>query len=295
MYFNTFDLLITVTSFGCIPSQESHCDCFPPCYRKFSLIEKEKRSIQPIIYADNTQTLMECIDLAFQHKGLALNYQSESLVKRSLKVARNFTWNLQSHWQLVHLYFNCHVLQCPENVTMGTLVRDINFNYFSLYQQPIVATNYICVPEIGVFILNTDPVGFRNASLNCFHTTAESCVSLAHVASEKRTKFLSKLLKEHNQQHFQQNNNRTERVHLAYVDLQYNRTRSPNKMEFFNSMGESLDRIPYRAWEPGSPKASLQLINASCVALTIRSTWLTVDCQRKLPYICEIFTSSRNN
>uniref|UniRef100_A0A1A9VN76 C-type lectin domain-containing protein n=1 Tax=Glossina austeni TaxID=7395 RepID=A0A1A9VN76_GLOAU len=293
MYFNKFGLLITITSFGCIPSQESNCDCFS-YYRKFSLIERERRSTQPIIYADNTQTLTECIDLAFQYKGLALNYQSERLLKRPLKVARNFTWDLQSHWQLVHLYFNCHVLQCPENVTKGTLVRDANFNYFSLYQEPIVATNYICVPEIGVFILYMDPVGFRNASLNCFHTTTEACVSLAHVASEKRTKLLSKLLVERNQ-YFEQNNDKTERVHLAYVDLYYNRTRSPNKMEFFNSMGESLDRIPYRAWEPGSPQASLQLINASCVALTTRSTWLTVDCQRKLPYICEIFTSSRKN
>uniref|UniRef100_A0A1B0AH06 C-type lectin domain-containing protein n=1 Tax=Glossina pallidipes TaxID=7398 RepID=A0A1B0AH06_GLOPL len=246
-----------------------------------------KRSTQPIIYADNTQTLTECIDLGFQYKGLALNYQSERFVFTA--VARNFTWDLQSHWQLVHLYFNCHVLQCPENVTKRTLVRDANFNYFSLYQQPIVAPNYTCVPEIGVFILYMDPVGFRNASLNCFHTTIDSCVSLAHVASEKRTKFLKR------NQYFEQSNDKTERVHLAYVDLHYNRTRSPNKMEFFNSMGESLDRIPYRAWEPGSPKASLQLINASCVALTARSTWLTVDCQRKLPYICEIFTSSRNN
>uniref|UniRef100_A0A1A9WA45 C-type lectin domain-containing protein n=1 Tax=Glossina brevipalpis TaxID=37001 RepID=A0A1A9WA45_9MUSC len=200
---------------------------------------------------------------------------------------------MQNHWQLVHLYFNCHVLQCPENVTKGTLVKDTNFNYFSLYQQPIVSTNYVCVPEIGVFILYTNPLSFRNASLNCLHTSTESCVSLAHVASEKRTNLLAKLLKENNQ-HFEQINVKSKKVHLAYVDLHYNRTRSPNKLEFFNSEGESLDRIPYRAWEPGNPKTSSQLVNASCVALNIRAKWLTIDCQRKLPHICEIFTSFHN-
>ena len=42
--------------------------------RKFYLIKAYHRSLEERLFVDNVQTLEECIELANQYKGLALNY-----------------------------------------------------------------------------------------------------------------------------------------------------------------------------------------------------------------------------
>lgn len=110
-------------------------------------------------------------------------------------------------------------------------------------------SDYICLPEIGLFVLQTLPDTYENATHNCHHIQSH-CGSLAHVASQQRTEALAGLLQKYNdQQTFQLKN----RVYLAYVGLKYNASWAKG-VEFFNSEGENLKYFPYRAWEAGSPK-----------------------------------------
>ncbi|TMW45913.1 hypothetical protein DOY81_009010 [Sarcophaga bullata] len=162
--------------------------------KRFYLIKANHRSLEERFFVDNVQTLEECIDMAVQYKGLALNYAPRERFKhlfRESKISRDHFWNQPQ------LYFNCHILRCPENTTMKTLVNDNSFNYYSMYRPPLASTHYVCLPEVGLFLLQTMPETFENASWNC-RFAHNFCGSLPHVATSMRTNALTQLLIQHN-------------------------------------------------------------------------------------------------
>ncbi|XP_075167918.1 uncharacterized protein LOC142240085 [Haematobia irritans] len=259
---------------------------------KFHLIKQYHRSLGDKLHVDNVDSLESCIQMANTYKGLAFNYRSYSRSSTdeddiAPKISRDH------YWEQPQLYFNCHILQCPETTEFKTLINDSTFDYYSLYEEAIFP-NYVCIPQVGLFILyTTNMETFQNASLNCQKIIIESaidklyCGSLAHIASSRRTNALVYIMKEYNDRQIMLK--LKPKINLAYVGLYYNRSRT-QRFQMFNMDDESLDCFPYRAWEPGNPKMSSQFTNSSCVALTSHGTWVTVECNRKLFYFCEILT-----
>ncbi|KAH8269477.1 hypothetical protein KR018_003886, partial [Drosophila ironensis] len=263
---------------------------------EFHLVrECQRASVDDAIALENVSSLEDCANLAIELRGLALNYapggpkRSENLFKT--KISLNNT-EREKHrrsrltvFQQPGEFFNCHVLQCPQNTSFAGMVNDSRFDYYSLYGRPTVVQNYNCVPEVGLFVMFTQPSSYLNASLTCTNAT-EFVGSLAHIASEFRSRFLAQWLLEFNRKLGKLPPEPN--VFLAYVGLAYNRSAALNPLDFRNAQGESLDCFLYRAWEVGHPRLSPELANASCVALTVQGTWQTLNCDRELPFICEI-------
>ncbi|XP_061389553.1 uncharacterized protein LOC133324730 [Musca vetustissima] len=282
VFITAFISLKLVTTLTC---KENHIDL----RYNFYLLKSSHRSLADKLHVENVESVELCKQITRQYKGLAFNYNTKENYSNKGTITGNISRD--HYWEQPQLYFNCHILKCPEGVSSKTLISDRSFDYYSLYEKLIVAKNYICIPEVGLFTLNTEPETFENATLKCRKQNADEfttgCGSLAHIASETRTTALTQILLEHNQK--QEEINLKSKINLAYVGLSFNRTRG-QRFEMFNMDDDSLKCFAYRAWEPGNPKMSSNLRNTSCVALSSHSTWLTVDCKRKLPYFCEILT-----
>ncbi|XP_017070110.2 uncharacterized protein LOC108107205 [Drosophila eugracilis] len=264
---------------------------------QFHLVRQcQRASADDALALENTSSLEECVSLAHDMRALALNYAPGG-PKRRLNLYDQRTFGKESQKQQ-HLrsrlsvfeqpgeFFNCHVLQCPQNNTFSGMVNDSRFDYYSLYGRPTVIRNYSCLPEVGLFVVYTQPSTYLNASLTCSNSS-EFTGSLAHIASEHRTSFLAQWLMEFNRKSQPRKSN----VFLAYVGLVYNRSTSLSPLDFRNSQQESLQCFLYRAWDAGHPRLGQELTNASCVALTPQGTWQTLKCERELPFICEIHTA----
>ncbi|XP_019890868.1 uncharacterized protein LOC101895417 isoform X2 [Musca domestica] len=250
----------------------------------FYLLAESHRSLGEKLHIENVDSLETCKQLTRLYKGLAFNYgPKDRLRNKAGNTSRDH------YWEQAQLYFNCHVLKCPERESSKTLINDSSFNYYSLYDQLIAVPHHICVSQVGIFTLSTNPETFVNASMQCQkpNNDTKQCGSLAHIASEKRTTSLARILTEYNEK--QEEIKLKSKINLAYVGLHFNRSRG-NHFEMFNMDDDSLRCFGYRAWEPGNPKMSSNLRNTSCVALSSHGTWLTVDCKRKLPYFCEVLT-----
>ncbi|ALC40747.1 CG13587, partial [Drosophila busckii] len=240
---------------------------------------------------ENTSTLEDCMELARELRGLALNYapggerggrnlleqqpqnaDGKGTARRRYMDARR----VLSVFEQPGEYFNCHVLQCPQNVSFAGMTNDSRFDYYSVYGRPTALQNVSCVAEVGLFVIFKQPSNYLNASTVCSNSS-EFFGSLAHVVSELRTASLARLL--HSEQ--------LSPLYLAYIGLQYNRSISLQPLDFRNAEQESLLCFLYRAWHAGYPRISLET-NSSCVALTPLGTWQTVNCEHELPFICEI-------
>ncbi|XP_018803912.1 PREDICTED: uncharacterized protein LOC108978212 [Bactrocera latifrons] len=274
---------------------------------KFSLVRTCQRSEMPAIAYKNVFTLEDCVREGKLARGLALNFGTRLrskqmvggsdafaiLLTRLQQITRpNSTHNKENRrsvWQQPQHHFNCHILACPENNTIRSLVNDSRYDYYSLYGEPIATRNYTCVPQVGLFQLQVRSASFVNATLYCRNATDIGGVAmLAHVASALRTDAFAALLRNYNEAARQQR----ERQHtLAYVGLHFNRSYSSEAIEYRNTEQEHLHCFQYAAWAPGHPLTGEILANVSCVAVSDGNTWLTVDCERELPSICEIYTS----
>ncbi|XP_017061754.1 uncharacterized protein LOC108101789 [Drosophila ficusphila] len=279
---------LTLGSLNC-PTEKSHS-------LQFHLVRQcQRASANDALALENTSSLEECTNLAHELRGLALNY-SPGGSKRSTNVFEQRPYGKEGQKQQ-HIrsrfsvfdqpgeFFNCHVLQCPQNSTFSGMVNDSRFDYYSLYGRPTVVKNYSCIPEVGLFVVFTQPTVYLNASLTCTNSS-EFIGSLAHIASEHRTKSLAQWLLQFNRKSQSERN-----VFLAFVGLVYNSSTSLNPLDFRNSQKESLNCFLYRAWAAGHPRLGQELTNASCVALTPQGTWQTLHCERELPFVCEMHTA----
>ncbi|XP_022222663.2 uncharacterized protein LOC111074247 [Drosophila obscura] len=281
-----------------------NCPTDAPIPLQFHLVRECQRALADDALAlESTSSLEDCANLARELHGLALNYAPGGSTRNRNKFIQPISGNSSSArqkdlrsrltvFEQPAEFFNCHVLQCPQNSTFGGMVNDSRFDYYSLYGRPTTLQNYSCVPEVGLFLVYTHPSSYLNASLACSNSS-EFDGSLAHIASESRTRTLSQWLLDFN---------RSTRpvleaepmpdIFLAYVGLAYNCTTSLSLHDFRNAQHESLMCFLYRAWDVGHPGLGLQRANASCVALTPQATWHAISCERELPFICEIFTAS---
>ena len=148
---------------------------------------------------------------------------------------------------------------------------------------------------IGMFVLYKDHSNYSVAYRNCSLIGG----NLAHIVSESRTNKISKYL--------EMSTNSSTKETLAYVGLNessYNR--------FLTSYQEPIKCFQYRAWAPGHPSYELKiklktiktifnyLFNFSeirkpgCVAITPESSWKVFNCNHKLMFVCELFSSGPN-
>ncbi|XP_050327292.1 uncharacterized protein LOC126757428 isoform X3 [Bactrocera neohumeralis] len=226
----------------------------------------------PAIAYKNAFTLEDCVREAKSARGLALNFGTRlrskqmgagsdafaillTRLQQSMITRPNSTHNKenrQSVWQQPQHHFNCHILACPENNTMRSLVNDSRYDYYSLYGESIATRNYTCVPQVGLFQLQVRSASFVNATRYCRNATDIGGVAmLAHVASALRTNAFAALLRNYNEAARQQR----ERQHtLAYVGLHFNRSYSSEAIEYRNIEQEPLHCFQYAAWAPGHPR-----------------------------------------
>ncbi|XP_053963547.1 uncharacterized protein LOC128866670 [Anastrepha ludens] len=299
-----FLIIILTSSSSASCSRDSHLDNL-----KFSLVRTCQRSEMSAIAYKNTATLEDCVRATIGVRGLALNFGTRARSKQNLKGSKVFEIllteqqlqqitrpndgrydeNHQSVWQQPQAYFNCHMLACPENNTLRSLVNDRRYDYYSLYGELVASHNYSCIPQVGLFQLQVLPTNFLNATKFCRNITGVAGIAtLAHVASAARTDAFAELLSTYNE-HARQMRGR--QYTLAYVGLHFNRSYTTQSIEYINMDDEPLRCFQFVAWAPGHPRTSANFANISCIAVTKERTWMTVDCERELPFICEIYTS----
>lgn len=102
---------------------------------------------------------------------------------------------------------------------------------------------------------------------------------LAHIATERRTNEISRLL-------LKSLDLSSQNETLAFVGL--NET---TRGKFRTSNSEPLECFDYRAFAPGHPPEIRKL---SCVALTQKSSWKVISCIKRVMFICEIFARGPN-
>ncbi|XP_002050359.2 uncharacterized protein [Drosophila virilis] len=267
---------------------------------QFQLVRQCQRAATTEALAlESTPTLEACMKLARELRGLALNYAPGGPERRTNRFEQQprDAYDKEARKRLTVFeqpadFFNCHVLQCPQNISFAGMLNDSRFDYYSLYGRPTALHNISCVPHVGLFVFYTRPASYLNASRSCSHAS-EFSGSLAHVASEARTYALSRWLFEYNKQ--RAGEQPVPGIFLAYVGLQFNSSSSLRPMDYRNAQQESLLCFLYRAWHEGHPRSGGSQANASCVALTPKGTWQTLSCERELPFICEIFTPARSS
>lgn len=134
--------------------------------------------------------------------------------------------------------------------------------------------NSTCIPSVGMFVVFIDRANYSAAYNACSSIGG----NLAHIASEMRNIELSRLLR--------LSTNSSSKVRSAFVGL--NETA---RGKFFTSSNEPLSCFNYRAWAPGHPP---EVRKTGCVAITPEASWQVFNCNRKLLFICELFTSGPN-
>lgn len=114
---------------------------------KFHLVRQcQRASAHDALALENVSFLEDCANLARELRGLAINFAPGG-PKRSSNIfeARPFTnvTEKQKHirsrltvFEQPGEFFNCHVLQCPQNSSFSGMVNDSRFDYYSLYGRP---------------------------------------------------------------------------------------------------------------------------------------------------------------
>uniref|UniRef100_A0AAG5CXA5 C-type lectin domain-containing protein n=1 Tax=Anopheles atroparvus TaxID=41427 RepID=A0AAG5CXA5_ANOAO len=256
-----------------------------------------QRSNRTVIGLANVKTVRECADLARHKQALAFNYAPAGRNRSNLfVVAKELEQNSSSRpspWQPKQLpssdgvefgfedFYNCHVLACPEHRNLSTIVNDTRFDYYSLYARALPSANASCVPSIGMFLFEETKLNYSNAYNSCVSLGG----SLAHIVSDARTFHLAKFISALPRTNESSSNVSSTGISdpVFYVGL--NET---VRDRFYTSSDESLDCFTFRAWEPGHPERNRP---PGCVALTEEGSWKVLNCNRSLPYICELHTS----
>jgi len=107
--------------------------------------ECQRAATDDALALENTSSLEECMNLTRQLRGMALNYapggrkrqrnhfvhppENESRREKDARRRLNV-------FQQPGEFFNCHVLQCPQNISFAGMVNDSRFDYYSLYGRP---------------------------------------------------------------------------------------------------------------------------------------------------------------
>lgn len=100
--------------------------------------------------------------------------------------------------------------------------------------------------------------------------------ALAHILSEGRTNGLSKYVRS------QRNDTRLD---IAFVGLNFTRENA----KFRTAELEPIHCFLYRAWHPRHP---IVVPNKDgCVAISTANSWKMYSCRKRLPFICELYTS----
>jgi len=114
--------------------------------KQFHLVrECQRAATDDALALENTSSLEECMNLTRQLRGMALNYapggrkrqtnhfghppENESRREKDARRRLNV-------FQQPGEFFNCHVLQCPQNISFAGMVNDSRFDYYSLYGRP---------------------------------------------------------------------------------------------------------------------------------------------------------------
>ncbi|XP_065080578.1 uncharacterized protein LOC135703316 [Ochlerotatus camptorhynchus] len=254
---------------------------------RFHALRHCQRSNRTIVGLINTETVAECAEYARKKRGMAFNFGPKNrndtnlfdVLKAQQAIKANRSAIVPKGTDTITTdpeeFFNCQVLECPENQHLSTIVNDTRFDYYSLYTRPLPSGNVTCLPSVGMFVFSDRKVNYSLASNECRSLGG----SLAHVASEVRTNMLSKMVATEGPM-LKNATNKTER---AYVGL--NET---IKGMFLTSGNEPLDCFLYRAWSPGHPSKTRQ---PGCVAITSNSSWTVQSCNKSIRFICELHTS----
>ncbi|XP_021914249.1 uncharacterized protein LOC110827162 isoform X2 [Zootermopsis nevadensis] len=217
----------------------------------FYLVQTCSRSKMKIIARANLTTPDRCALFALQKRGLAFNFSPPGLME-----GRN----------------TCIVCDCPEFETLASLKKDLRYDYYSLYGNPLPSIDHTCIPKLGVFQLHPERLNFAQALNSCRTNNSE----LAHVISELRTTALSSLV-------MQLGGNRGPK--RAYVGLEDRKVEG----RFTTTMGEPLNCFDYIAWAPSEPRD--RLADEDCVVLDSYKQWGVTKCSTRMPYLCELWPS----
>lgn len=264
---------------------------------KFFPLRHCQRSNQTVIGYFDVESLEECVEMSIEKRGLAFNFSPKNRYKKNLyeiKRLNESKTNLQPQSNQNDFY-NCEVLECPEYRNLSSMINDTRYDFYSMYTQPprelekihfseivlltfqyfLASENATCVPSVGMFMLFKERSNYSVA----FNVCSSIGGSLAHIASDVRNVKLSKLL--------EISTNSSSKERTAYVGL--NETQRDS---FYTSFREPLSCFNFRAWAPGHPP---EVRKPGCVAITIDSSWKVFNCNRKLMFICELFTSGPNS
>ncbi|XP_058056605.1 uncharacterized protein LOC131207983 [Anopheles bellator] len=249
---------------------------------RFHLLRHCQRSDRNIVGLASTRTVRECADLARTTQGLAFNYAPTGRNGSNwYDVVNEVTGNnsTPAPWKTTTTtsspfadLYNCQVLDCPEYRNLSTIVNDTRFDYYTLYGRVLPSTNATCVPSIGVFLFEDTKLNYSRA-YNACQTFGGS---LAHVASDMRTFHLSRIISDV----ARGNESSATEYYVGLNESIYDR--------FYTSADERLECFTFRAWAPGHPARNRV---PGCVALTGEGSWKVFNCNRPLPYICELHTS----
>lgn len=118
-----FHFVVLILSLVFLPNIYNRMECLDRIsLRRFYKIRSCHRSNTTIIGAGNFENITQCIKFARERNGLALNFSPSPRNPRSHLYSR-----------LNGYSFNCQILECPEVGNMTTLVKDTNYDYYSLY------------------------------------------------------------------------------------------------------------------------------------------------------------------
>ncbi|XP_053692326.1 uncharacterized protein LOC128740785 [Sabethes cyaneus] len=283
-------LLYFTLSITCIQPSQICAPLRSRIKHHFHALRHCQRSNRTVIGLINAETVRECAEFARRKHGLAFNYGPkdrkqvnlfELVELRKANATGNTAPRPAKGTDTITTdpeeFYNCQVLDCPEYRNLSSIVNDTRFDYYSLYSRPPPQDNATCVPSIGMFVVEDRKMNYSLTFNECQAIGG----SLAHVASEPRTNMISKLCDEG----FVTENKSATNVSeaLYYVGL-----KGTTGNKFFTSAKEPLECFLYRAWAPGHPSKTSQ---PGCVAISSNNSWTVHNCNKALPFICELHTS----
>lgn len=137
--------------------------------------------------------------------------------------------------------------------------------------------NSTCIDGVGIFVFHMAKSNYTFAREICRDLGAE----LADVGTELRTTEISKTISS-----LSHDCGGNKMFYVGIDDLEI-------EGDFKRANGESVKCSTYRTWAPGHPKNKKKTQN--CVTLDSNNMWYVVDCNKKYPFVCEIYPNGRKD
>lgn len=251
---------------------------------KFYPVRHCQRSNKTRIAAKNVENLEKCAQFAEHHQGLAFNFghgqKPRKMSDRNEPInlfdeirEKNKTTKIKKDLELLDdPYFNCEVLDCPEQGNMSTIINDTRYDYYTLYgsgkskliflenlmiARLLAPANASCLPTIGLFMIYYDErMNYTQATITCENHNG----FMANVMSGVRTNYLSSLVIEHST-----DSNKNAVVHSSSEETDSSPLKIPifhafiglrelhRKGDFYDSNEVPIRCHLFRAWEPKYP------------------------------------------